>query len=485
MKILKIILKISSCILLIITIITVFNTCFTKSKQIKDVNSDVNIELDMDKASSNLSKALQFRTISYTDPNEFDYNEFLKFHKFIDEAYPKVKENLSKETIANYSLLYKWEGTNKELKPLILCAHMDVVDVEKETLNEWKHEPFSGEIAEGKIWGRGARDNKCQVISILEAVEYLLGNGYKPERTIYLAFGHDEEVLGQNGAANIAKYLEEKGVEAECLIDEGGAIVKNAIPGVSQNTALIGVAEKGYMTLKLSAKMDGGHSSDPAKETAVSSLCMAISRIDNYSFDETLDMVKPMFEYAAPEAQFPMNIVYSNMWLTGGILENILSSSPDTDSSIRTTKAVTVFNAGFKDNVIPSQASALINFRLMPGETVEETKNKIIKIIDNNKINVELYGYYNEVPEVSPVGTETFKEIQKSLKEVFPDSISVPYFISGGTDSKHYYNITKNIYRVTPSVKEKGEVGHGINERIPIDNYEEYIKVAVRLIKNI
>jgi len=209
MKILKKILKISSCLLLMIIITIIFNTCVTKSKQIKDVN----IELDMDKASSNLSKALQFKTISYTDPNEFDYNQFLKLHNFIDETYPKVKENLSKETIANYSLLYKWEGTNKELKPLILCAHMDVVDVEKETLNEWKHEPFSGEIAEGKIWGRGARDNKCQVFSILEAVEYLLEKGYKPERTIYLAFGHDEEVLGQNGAANIAKYLEEKGVE--------------------------------------------------------------------------------------------------------------------------------------------------------------------------------------------------------------------------------------------------------------------------------
>jgi len=138
MKILKKILKISSCLLLMIIITIIFNTCVTKSKQIKDVN----IELDMDKASSNLSKALQFKTISYTDPNEFDYNQFLKLHNFIDETYPKVKENLSKETIANYSLLYKWEGTNKELKPLILCAHMDVVDVEKETLNEWKYEPF-------------------------------------------------------------------------------------------------------------------------------------------------------------------------------------------------------------------------------------------------------------------------------------------------------------------------------------------------------
>lgn len=170
-------------------------------------------------------------------------------------------------------------------------------------------------------------------------------------------------------------------------MDEGGAIVKNAIPGINEETVLIGVAEKGYMTLKLSAQMDGGHSAGPAKETAVGSVSTAISKVEKYSFNETLDMVKPMFKYSAPEAKFPMNVVNSNMWLTGGILEKVLSSSPERDASIRTTKAVTVFNAGFKDNVIPSEASALINFRLMPGETIEETKNKIIKIIDNNKIN--------------------------------------------------------------------------------------------------
>ena len=483
MKILKNVIKVISFLLVIIICITLIRTFSVKSKQVNNVDK-VDIDINIDRASNNLAKVLQYKTISYTDPEKFDYNEFLKLHKFIDDTYPKVKENLSKKVINNYSLLYKWEGSNSKLKPLILCAHMDVVGIEKDTISKWKHGPFSGDIAEEKIWGRGARDNKCQMFSILEAVEYLLGNNYKPERTIYLAFGHDEEVTGQNGAANIAKYLEGNNVEAECVIDEGGAIVKNAVPGVDKDVALIGIAEKGYMTLKLSADLEGGHSSDPPEETAINSVSKAISKIDEYSFEETLKEIKPMFEYAAPEANFTMKLVYSNLWLTEGILKKVLNSSKDTASLIKTTKAVTVFNAGFKDNVIPDKASALINFRLMPGEKVSNIKAKVEEIIDDSNVKVELYGYYNDAPESSPVDTESFVNIQRSIKEVFPESISIPFFLSGRTDSKYYKNITRNIYNVTPSIKEDDEVGHGVNERIPVDNYKEYIEFFIQLIKN-
>ena len=248
---------------------------------------------------------------------------------------------------------------------------------------------------------------------------------------------------------------------------------------------MIGTAEKGYMTLKLSTDMDGGHSSDPEDEYSISVLNKALDKINEYSFADTIDVVKPMFEFAASEADFPMKSVYANLFLTQGILKNILSQSAETNSMIRTTKAATVFNSGFKDNVIPSHAEALINFRLMPGEKIEDTKEKIINIIDDERVKVELYGYYNEAPEISSTDSESFRNIQKSLKEVFPDSISVPYFLSGGTDSKHYTNITDNIYRVTPSLKEKDEVGHGVNERIQVDNYKQYIEVSVQLIKNI
>lgn len=484
MKMLKKILKGIICGLLCLGVILGVRTVITKSKQVTVQNKDLNIKLNMDKASKNLSKALQYKTISYTDPTKFHYNEFIKLHQFIDNTYPNVKSKLKKEVINNYSLLYTWQGKNKDLKPLVLTAHMDVVDVEEATLKDWKHDPFSGDIAEGKVWGRGARDNKCQVFSILEAVEYLIQNGYEPERTIYLAFGHDEEVRGVNGAAKIAEVLESRGVKAECLVDEGGAIVKNQIPGVSGQVALVGFGEKGDMNLKLSAKLDGGHSSDPKKTTAISTISNAITKLNNYKFKGSLEYVKPTFEYAAPEANVPLKIVMSNTWLTGGILEKALSSSSDTDSLLRTTKVATIFNTGFLDNVIPYEASTIVNFRLLPGDTVEGVKEKVMQIIDDKNVKVELYGYCKNAPEVSPTNTEAFIKVQQSLKEVFPDAISVPYFTSGGTDSKYYTKITKNRYQMTPSVKEKDEKGHGINERIPIDNYEQYIKVFIQLIKN-
>lgn len=486
MKIFNNVLKITGCIVLIILVVIVIRTLTIPSKQVKVDNANLTINLDMDKASRNLSHALQFKTISYTDPVEFDYDEFSRLRQFIDETYPKVATNLKKETVNQNSLLYTWEGTNNsELKPLVLCAHMDVVGVEETTLDEWKYPPFSGAIAEGKIWGRGARDNKCQVFSILEAVEHLLGSGYTPARTIYLAFGHDEEVLGVNGAAKIAELLNKRGVAAECLIDEGGAIVEKSIPGVSGKVALIGTAEKGYLTLKISTSMEGGHSADPNRETAIGAISSAITKLDKHQFDGTLDYVQPMFQYAAAEASFPMKAVYSNLWLTGRIIQNIMESSPDTYSSIRTTKVATVFNAGFKDNVIPQESSALINLRLMPGDRIEDTIHTTNGIINNDNIKVETVGYYNEARKQASTDNDSFRAIQKSLKQVFPDSISVPYFISGGTDAKHYTSITKNLYNVTPSIKEKDEEGHGVNERISIDNYEEYIKVFIQLIRNI
>ena len=485
MKIFKNAVKIIGSLFFIILVVLLIRPFTVQSKQVEVKNTNLDIHLDMDKASINLSRALQFKTISYTEPEKFNYAEFIGLHQFIDETYPKVKANLKREAVNQNSLLYTWEGTNSELKPLVLCAHMDVVGVEEATLDEWKYQPFSGAIEEGKIWGRGARDNKCQVFSILEAVENLLGNGYKPERTIYLAFGHDEEVLGVNGAAKIAELLEKRGVVAECLIDEGGAIVNGSIPGVSGKVALIGTAEKGYLTLKISTSMEGGHSASPAKENAIGSISAAIAKIEEYQFDGTLDCTRPMFEYAAAEASFPMKAIYSNLWLTNKILENIMASSPETDASIRTTKVATVFNAGFKDNVIPQEASALINLRLMPGDTIEDTIQTITDIIGNERIKIETDGYFNEAPEQARTNTDSFRTIQQSLKEVFPDVISVPYFTTGGTDVKHYKNITKNLYKVTPSIKEKDEEGHGRNERIPIDNYEEYIKVFIQLIKNI
>ncbi|MCX8129411.1 MAG: M20 family peptidase [Clostridia bacterium] len=484
MSIIKKTLLIVGVVLIIFFTIIIVRTITFKSKQIKEVKPIDMIKFNDERIINHISQALKYKTISFTDATKFDYNEFDKLNEYIEQSFPNIHKNLKREIVNQHSLLYTWEGKDRTLEPIMLTAHTDVVGVEEETENDWIHSPFSGDIADGKIWGRGARDNKSQVTSILEAVEYLLGNGFTPKRTIYIALGHDEEVLGINGAAKIAELLKSRKVTLDCVIDEGGAIQDKAIPGIKEKVALIGIGEKGYLTLELSVNTKGGHSSSPVKSTSVGILSNAIVCLEKSRFSSSLIGIKPMFEFAAPEMKFPYNMIASNLWATGGIIKKIMDTSPETNASIRTTGVVTIYGGGFKDNVIPSYASATMNFRILPGDTVDSVIKHVKEIIDDSRVNTSVIGFNNNPPPVSSVETNSFKKIQASIKQVFPDTISVPYLVTGGTDSKHYSVLTPNLYRFTPSIKEKDENSHGINERIPIDNYKQYIMYYIQIIKN-
>ncbi len=484
MKIFKrVLLGVGILLILLISIVAI-RTFTAKSNQVTGVKPAEKISFNDEKIKNHLSQALQFKTVSYTDASKFDYSEFEKLIKYIEQSYPNVHKSLKKELVNNYSLLYTWEGTDKSLKPIVLTAHMDVVGVEEETKDQWLHLPFSGDFADGKIWGRGARDNKCQVMSILESVEYLLENNFSPKRTIYLGFGHDEEVLGINGADKIAEVLKSRSVAPECVIDEGGAIVQKEIPGIKGKTALIGIGEKGYLTLELSVNIEGGHSSTPSKSNSIGVLSNSIYKLQKNNFPTSLIAVKPMLEYVASEMGLPFKSVSRNLWLTGGIVKNIMEANPDSNAMIRTTGVVTMFNTGFKDNVIPTYASATMNFRILPGDTVDSVIKHVKDVIDDSRVKIKTIGFSNNPMPLSSTDTASFKKIQTSIKQVFPDTISVPYFVTGGTDIKHYSGLTPNLYRFTPSFKEEDEKSHGINERIPLENYKEYISFFVHLIKN-
>ncbi len=484
MKIVKRILFALAALLLVFISVVAVRTITFKSNQTTDVKPMEKLKLSESKIVNHLSQAIRYKTVSYTDPDLFNYDEFDKLIRYIEQAFPKTHKVLKREIVNKHSLLYTWEGTDKALKPIVLIAHMDVVGVEKETEKDWIHGPFSGEVADGKIWGRGARDNKSQVMSALEAIEYLLANNFTPKRTIYIAFGHDEEVLGVNGAEKIAQLLKSRKIKPDCVIDEGGAIQKNAVPGIKGNVALIGTGEKGYLTLRLSVNAEGGHSSTPSKNTSVGILSRAIVRLDNNKFSSSLIGVKPMLEYAASYMKFPYNVMASNLWATGGIIKKVMAASPDTNAMIRTTGVVTIYSGGFKDNVIPSYASVVMNFRLLPGDTTVSVIKHVKKVINDSRVKISVTGFNNNPPPVSSVKTKSFKILQTSIKQVFPDTICVPYLVTGGTDSKHYAVLTPNLYRFTPSIKEKDEESHGINERIPIKNYKQYIAYYIQMIKN-
>src|SRR5262245_17919596 len=227
-----------------------------------------------------LAQAFRFRTVSYQNPKRFDRDQFTGLHRYLAETYPGVHRTCARELVEQYSLLFTWRGSEADLAPLLLLSHQDVVPVEPGTEDDWTYPPFAGRIAEGFVWGRGSMDDKAGVLGLLEAVEDLVRTGFRPRRTIYLAFGHDEEVGGRRGAVQIAKLLASRGVRPALVLDEGLPIAVDLVPDVQNPVAMVGTAEKGYLSVELVVRGEGGHSSTPPPHTTIGILADAISRLE-------------------------------------------------------------------------------------------------------------------------------------------------------------------------------------------------------------
>lgn len=306
-----------------------------------------------DSAIERLQKALRIKTISFETEEDFDSTQFEVFNQFLKNQYPSIDSLLDHKVFSKYSHLYKWQGSNSQLKPIVLMGHIDVVPIASP--DKWSVDPFSGEIKDGKIWGRGTIDDKFSVIGILEAVEMLLKYNFQPERTIYLSFGHDEEVGGERGAVLIADYLKNQGVEAEFVLDEGYAITQKLIPGMEPDVAMIGIAEKGSATIEFTVDMEGGHSSQPAKETAIDVLANAISKLKANPLEATLSApMQGFMDQLGPEMGFVNKMAFANRNIFKGmIISTYENASGAGNALVRTTTSPTIFEGGIKENVIP------------------------------------------------------------------------------------------------------------------------------------
>lgn len=434
---------------------------------------------------ANLSKAVTFPTISHGEDLPIDSVAFRQFQQFLAEAYPLVHSSLKREVFSEYSLLYTWEGRNPGLKPVILMAHMDVVP-EGETV-DWEKPPFSGENDGTFIWGRGALDDKGSMVAMLEAVEKLISQGYIQDRTIMLAFGHDEEIGGSRGANMIASAIEERGVEAEFIIDEGLSISKGIVPMIDIPVASIGISEKGYLTLALTVEMEGGHSSYPEKESALTVLNEALYRIVNKPMKaDIIGPVNDFLRFTGPEVSFLPRVIFANQWLFKGLILKIYQGSNAGNAAVRTTTAPTVFHAGIKDNVVPTKAEALVNFRIVPGETSGDVIQYLQKVISDDRVKISIAGLTQEPSPVSPINSYGFETIHKTVKQIFPEVMVNPMLVLGTTDSRHYAGVSSNIYRFGPQTLEQADLAriHGLNERISISDFKRSIGFYYQLIKN-
>jgi carboxypeptidase PM20D1 len=434
-----------------------------------------------------LAAAIRHKTVSNLEQSKADFQPFVDLRKSLEKMYPRVHTTLRIDPVNRYSLLYTWKGKNERLAPILLASHSDVVPVDPSSRDEWKYPPFDGQIAEGYIWGRGTMDNKNTMIGLLEAVETLLKNGYQPERTVLLAIGHDEEIGGHQGAAQIAGRIQAYNTRLAAVLDEGGAVFTSpVIPGMSLPVGLIGIAEKGYLSLHLEVEGAGGHAAFPPKHTAIGMLARAIQRLEENPMPARTGMAEIMFRYLGSFLPFGLRIVFANLWLFSPLVRRMMLAKPLTAAMLRTTTAATLVSGGVKDNVLPASASAGINFRLLPGDRIADVVQHVRKVVRDDTVQLHIpENAAWEASPVSPVDAPSFRLLAQTVQQVYPESVVAPYLVQGATDGRYYNTVCDQVYRLSPMEMNEEDLAtiHSKNERISIDSLARMVQFYIQLIK--
>ncbi|XP_072553345.1 N-fatty-acyl-amino acid synthase/hydrolase PM20D1.2-like [Salminus brasiliensis] len=451
------------------------------------VSPDIN-EQQRELLLARFKEAIRIPTVSFSETH-LNTSALHEFGQLLRKVFPTVFSSslVKHEVVANYSHLFTVLGTEPELLPYMLLAHIDVVPANE--ADGWEAPPFSAKEMNGFIYGRGTIDNKQSVMGILQALEYLLERGYVPRRGFYIGLGHDEEVNGYNGAVNIVRVLKSRGVKLHYVLDEGLAVLDGVISGLDGPAALIGISEKGAATVKLSVSTKPGHSSMPSRENSIGILAAAVTRLEENPMPRLFGYgpERGTFEHLAHKFALPLRFIMSNLWLFTPLMSRIMERKPDTNAFVRTTTAITMFNSGVKVNVLPSHAEAFVNLRIHSAQTLQEVLELIESTVSDSRVKIELVGGFDPLP-ISSYDEQSFgfQIIKKTILDMFPQITVAPGICIGNTDSRHYTALTKDIYRFAPSWFKPGDSQrfHGINERISCKNYEELVLFYFRLIQN-
>ncbi len=430
-----------------------------------------------------LASLIKIPTISHKDASLDDETQFKLFIDTVKELYPITHKKFPPLLFGNKAILFHIKGENSN-KPSILMAHYDVVTVDND---KWEHDAFCAQIFDGELWGRGTLDTKITFLGVLEACEMLLGEGFVPKNDIYLAFGGDEEI-GGNGAKQIIAHLQKCGVTPAFVLDEGGAVVDNVIPGMKKPMAVIGTGEKGQMNATLTIKANGGHASTPKIPSILGRLCSAVTKCEASPFKGQLTLpIKGMFKAVAPHVPFGMRIIYGNMWFFGNILINVSNKlSAEFNALFRTTLSFTMAKASNQINVVPTQAEIGVNIRSLNIDTQSSIKARMQQIIKDDDIEIT-FDTCSEASDYSPAEGEYWDVISNAIHTVWQDAVIAPYLMLAASDSRHYNGYCKNVYRFSALklTTEQRKLIHGNNERIPVKDILHAVNFYTAIVKQL
>jgi carboxypeptidase PM20D1 len=468
--------------LALLVIVLLVRTVSLRSSQAK-ARRVTDLQVDSAAAAEKLAGALRFRTVSLPGGLPAEPAEMLGLHRYLEQSFPRVHAALSREVVADYSLIYTWQGNEHAQSPLVLASHLDVAPVEAGAERRWTQPPFAGQVAGGWIWGRGALDGKLAAIGSLEAIETLLAHGYKPYRTVILALGHDEEVGGWRGVAAIAQRLRQRGVYPGLVLEKGGLIREGLIAGLKAPVALVGTAGKGRLSLELRVSAQG---QDASPRTSQAILAAAIARLEQPMPAQLGDTTAEALAALAPEMPFGRRLVLSNLWLFKPLVLRRLADLPEARESLRTTIAV---EGGVKDSGAPGEARAVVTFRIVPGDSIAAVQEHVRRTLADPRVAVSVYGD----PPVEPyaqtsIANLALQLLSRTAREVWPGVIVVPDLVTNGADWKHYADReTRNyLLHFVPMRLSTADLPRlrGVDERLAVSDFAAAVRFYAQLVRN-
>ena len=482
----KIILAIIAIVL--IAVLPVFKLQSIQDKYLP-TTSTTSYELRND-ATEIFAKGLSFKTISQV-PRMIDSSAFEGLLEHLHSSFPTVYDKLQIDTISTHTLWMKLEGTIANAENILFISHLDVVPVDQKTTKDWDADPFAGEIVDDYVYGRGALDDKASAFGMLEALETLLATDWKPSHNFYFCFGQDEEIGGRNGAGVAAAMCREKGITFRTIFDEAGTISIGSVPGLQKTpVALIGVAEKGYISVEVNFEQPGGHSSMPDTENAILSASAFITSLNEEPIftPEFTEPLQGFMTHLAPEMSFGLKWAFGLRPLTNSLILNNYQESPTGRALTTNTAVATMVGAGIKDNVVPSSSRVVCNTRILPGYSIDDIVDAYGQRASQYGGIVKWYNDYGSGPtQTSSFESDDFLTLGQSIRATFPTALISPYLTVGGTDSKNFEGLTEQTYRFLPIALTAEDLPriHGINERLHVEAYRDLCRFYLDLFQRI